>query len=454
MSTSAMGSQVANLGTISGGSFTGIIHEMYQGEVKQAVRASSITSQLFKDAGPGDYSVVGEKLVFPVDLKFATGAMHTSGYLPDHMYQDAVEGYITPTRAYRRGAIDNSVKRRGIKGPASFEDILSRLFDQVFDSFKRLEIRSAIGGSTGVLCVVSARTSNAIIIVKDGYGHVGTAPAMHIAEGQTLSWLDADNSYAVGGSGIVSSISYGTTATTSTITFAASIENGDSTPTIAAADLFVNSTTDLYSDDYFETEYNLSRNGLYDIVDPDNALTTIHGISESTYARWRPWREASATFDHIELTEHWQKLAAQSTDLVNAQTHVALTSGAVVAELARTLEGYQQQQNLGRTFEGGYQAVKVAGMDIVPDPWFWHDVLVTLCLENLYNIPLGDSGPDYFDEDGSMFSRLSDFDGVEWYVYDYRQVFTNLRNRHGVLTGIALPNVTAADFSPVPRASA
>src|SRR3972149_2748459 len=151
----ALGSQYANVGSISGSDFTGIIHEMYKGPVKQAVRASSVVSQLIKDAGPGDYSVVGDQLKFPVDLKFASGAMHTAGFKPDHMYQDAVEGSIPPTRAYRRGAIDNFEQRRGVKGPASFEDILTRLFDQVFDYFKRLEIRSAIGGSTGILCVVS-----------------------------------------------------------------------------------------------------------------------------------------------------------------------------------------------------------------------------------------------------------------------------------------------------------
>ena len=446
----ALGSQQTNLGTIAGGDFTGIIHEMYRGEVKKACRASSVTSQMFQDAGPGDYSVVGEKLVFPVDLKFPTGAQYTSGYLPDHMYQDAVEGFVTPVRAYRRGAIDNFEQRRGVKGPASFEDLLTRLFDQVFESFKRLQIKSAIGGSSGILCVVSAKTTNAIIVMKNGYNHVGTTPLMHIAEGQVLAWLDANNSYVVGGSGTVLSIAYAT----DTVTFGASIENGSGTPTIAAGDVFVEATTVLYSTDYFDTSYNVSINGLMDIVDPDNTLTTIHGISESTYARWRPWRQASSTFDHLELTEHWAALRAQSTDMVTPATHTCVTSGAVEAELARTMEGFQQQQNLGKTFEGGYQAVRVSGMDIVADPWMLHDVLYTLCTEELYNVPLGDAGPDYFEEDGSMFSRIADFDGKEWYVYDYGQCFTALRNRHAALTGIAISNVTAANFSPVPQATA
>lgn len=447
----ALGSQQANLGSISGGSYTGVIHEMYAEGVRPAVKATSIFAQLMTDAGPGQYRIEGESLKGSVDLKFASGAMHTTGVLPDHMEQDAVEWEITPTRAYRRGAIDNLVQKRGVKGPGSHEDILGRLFDQMFDSFKRLEIRSAIGGSTGIICVTDTRTSATVVVMKNGYNHVGTQPLMHLTQGMVLAWLDISNSYAVGGAGKIAST--GLAYTTKTVTFTASIENGSGTPTLVAGDVWVAATTTSPTADYFGTEYNVARNGFMDIVDPDNTLTTIFGISEATHARHRPFREASGAFDHIELTEHWQKLAGQSSDLVTPQTHVAVTSGAAYAELARTLEGYQQQQNLGRTFEGGYQAVRVANMDIVPDPWFLHDVLTTLCLEELFNANLGD-GPDYFDEDGSMFQRIGDFDGKEWFIADYRQWFSPVRNRHAALTGISLANVNEDDFTPVPTSAA
>ena len=59
--------------------------------------------------------------------------------------------------------------------------------------------------------------------------------------------------------------------------------------------------------------------------------------------------------------------------------------------------------------------------------------------------------PGYYDQDGSMYSRLSDYDGKEWFVRDYCNSFSPRRNRHGALTGISLPNVTASDYSPVPN---
>lgn len=443
----AVGSQKARTGSISGNNYTGVLHEVYAGQVKPSVRAMSPTLQLVKDAGPGDYRIDGEKLVGSTDLTYSGGAMHTTGFLPDHIEVDAVEWAITPAQAYRRGAIGNAVRARGGKGPGSFGDILTRLFDQVFDSFKRLEIRSAIGGTSGILCVVSSRTSNTIIVVKNGYNHIGTHPLMHIESKMILAWMDASNAFAVGGSGTVLSQAN----STKTLTFAASIENGSGTPTITTSDVFVMATTSPYTVDYFETEYNVARHGLSTIIDPDAVNTSALTISETTYPRWAPFREASSVFDHIELTEHWAKLAAQSTDPVTPGSHVAVTGPAVYAELARTLDGYQMQQQLGQTFEGGYQAVRVAGQDIVADPWMLHDVMLTVCKETLFRATV-DGDADYVDEDGSMFQRIMDFDGVEWYIAEYGNQWSDRRNRHGALTGIATPNTNEDKFSPVPGA--
>jgi hypothetical protein len=123
-------------------------------------------------------------------------------------------------------------------------------------------------------------------------------------------------------------------------------------------------------------------------------------------------------------------------------------AGGSFAELARTLVGFQQQQQLGKTFEGGYQAVRIAGHDIVVDDYQLHDVMSVYATEDLYTVSLVEAG--YFDEDGSMYSRISDFDGKEWYVRDYANSFTPVRNRCGALTGISHPNVTVDNFVPTP----
>lgn len=438
----ALGSQQAR--TVGVSSLTGLLHEVYAGQVKPAIRANSPTQQLFAEAPDGSYRIDGEKLVGSTDLEYATGAMHTSGVKPDHVEVDAVEWTVTPTRAYRRGAVDNFTEARGGAGPGSFGDYATRLYDQVYDAFKRLKIRSAIGGSSGIVCLTASRTSATVIVMKDGYNHTGTHPMMHISSvGACLAWLDASNSYAVGGSGRIAS----RVNSTKTVTFAASIENGSGTPTIAAGDPWVFATTTPYTVDYFGTEYNISRHGLSSIIEPDDVNTTVLGIAEGTYPAWRPWKEASASFDHLELTEHWQKLAMQSTDPVSPASHTALTSGAVYAELARTLEGYQQQQQLGMTFEGGYQAVRIAGQDIVTDPYMLHDVLFTVCRDSLFHVTIG--GDEQDEDSAGPYAPIMDFDGHEWTVKEYGNDFSDRRNRMAALTDIALPNVDEDEFTAV-----
>ncbi len=438
----ALSSQSTQLEAIT--DLTGLVHEIYAGEVKPNVSSWSPTAQLFNDVGPGDYRIDGEKLVFSVDLTYAGGAMGTAGKLPDHQYIDSVEGETTPARLYVRRAIDNFIEARAIRGPGSFGDLLGRMFDQMWDVFGRMEIRHAIGTSDGTLCVVSSRTSATVWVAKDGYGHVGTAPLLHLEPEMIIAWVDITNANVLTGSDIIASIVYSTN--TITMTTGGSWDPGTD---MAAGDLIVMATTDIVTTDYFESERTNAPNGLLDIVDPDANSTTVFNISQTTYPRWKPYIKASGTFDHIEVTEHFRQLRAKSTSPVTSNTHICVAQGAVIAELARTLVGFQQQTALGRTFEGGYEAVRIANMDFIEDDWQIHDVLYTLSLEDMFVVDL-DGEADYFAEDGSQFSRLNDEDAKEWFVSHYKQNFADRRNRNAALTSISLSNVSADDFSPVP----
>lgn len=438
----ALDSQVSNLESVS--NLGGLVHTIFTSEVKDGVFAESPTAQLFEEAGPGDYRLDGSQLQGATDLTYSGGAMGTDGNLPDHQYADPANWQITPARCYIRRAVDNFTQARGQQGPGAYEDFLGRVFDQQWEAYRRFVIRTTIGDSDGTVCLFDTRSSSTVFTVKDGYGHTGTSPLMHLEAGMVIAWIDADSSNAVGGAGIISSIDYSADQVTMT-----SGSNWESNGTPATNDPIVTATTNDTTADYFASSWTRDPNGLMDIIDPDADATTVFNISQSTYPRWKPFREASSAFDHIELTEHWQKLEAKSTQPVTNQTHACVASPAVMAELARTLTGFQQQANLGQTFEGGYQAVRIAGMDFIKDTWQLHDVVYTVCREDIFNADL-DGQADYFAEDGSQFSRLADYDGREWYVKHYFNRWSDRRNRHGALTGITLSNVTADDFSPTP----
>jgi len=436
----ALGSQQANVQAMS--DLTGLTHDIFVGRVVNNVRRDSPTAMVFQDAAPGEYKLEGQNMTFAVDLRFKTGALATNGMIPDHVGLDAVQGQITPIRRYQRIALDNLVEQRA-SGEGSFEDLSDRIFDQLWDAWSSMEIRHCIGPSSGVLGACESRTSGTVFVIKDAYGNTGTNPLSNISEGSLLAWWDMDATAAIDGAAVVESINYSTRAIT--IDSEATWEPGDD---IAADDPVYFCTTPLITADYFISERNLAPNGLGTIVDPAAALSTVFNIAEANYPRWKPFRKASSTFDHLELTEHWLQLGSKRGFPVTPATDVVIAYPSAVAQIARSLMGFQQQAALGGDLQGGYRSVAVSGINIVEDTFFYHDVAMTLCKDYLYRINLGGDA-DFWGEDGSMWSRIADFDGKEAYVVDYLNFMSNHRGAHGCLTGITT-DVTDEDYSNVP----
>ena len=434
-------SQQGNVDTIS--TVGNLVFENYKGRVQPHLEHMGPVLSIFQQMGPGEYSLQGEKLVFAGDVTYSGGAMATDGWLPDHQYIDPVNFETTPTRSYVRRAVDNFIVARA-SGEAVFEDFIGRVMEQMWDAFERTQNRHVHGSSTGYVCMTNTRTSNAILVMDDGYGYTGTSPLMFVEPGMTMAWLDADNALAVGGSGVVESVVY----STNTVTFAASVENGSGTPTIAANDPWVFATTSPYSATHFATEYTNAPLGLINLIDPASAVASYLGVSETTYPRVKPVRVTSATFDEVEIMELWKEIFAKSQSPVTASTHVNTLQPGVLIELAKTLLPYTQIQTKGDTLPGGWDTVIIAGQTFVEDPYHLPTVMYTICKEDCRVIDL-DGDPQIWAGDGSEFARIADFDGREWFAKHYVQRIMTRRNRSGALIG--LPNTNAANYSPEPN---
>ena len=256
----AYGSQQGNVAALSG--LTGLVHEVYTGEVLPAVRWESITAQLFMNASSGDYRYDGESLNGATDLVRPVNALGTDGALPDSADVDPGEWQTTPVRRYVRRAVDNFVEAAAVQGPGSHGDLGTRLFDQMWGAFRLMEIRHAVGGASGTLCLVSSRTSATVWVAKDGYGHTSMSPTLHLDEGMTIAWLDITNSNTATGADVIASIVHSTDTVTMT-----SGTVWDPGTDMAAGDIIVAATTNNVSTDYFETERNNAKNGCLTGVD-------------------------------------------------------------------------------------------------------------------------------------------------------------------------------------------
>lgn len=438
----AIGSQQAHVELMA--NLTGLAHDIFVGRVQNLVRRNSATAMQFQDAGPGEYRLEGQNMVFAVDLRFKTGSLATDGKIPDFVGMDAQQGKTTPIRRYSRIALDNLAEMRA-SGPGAFEDLGDRVFNHLWNSWECQDIRHAVGASSGLVAKVSSRTSSTVVVLKDGYGHTSTNPIQHLSEGSRVAWYDV-NVGAIGGAAEISSINYSTNAITLD---SATTWEPDSGVTVAADDLLYFSTTNNKSDAHFVSERNLAPNGVGTILDPDASLTTVFNISESTYPRWKPFRKSSVTFDHIEVEEHWRQLHSKRGFPVTPQTDVCVTFPSATAQLARSLMGFQQQSQLGGDLAGGYASIAISGKQIVDDPFFYHDVFATFAKDHLFRITLGGEA-DFWSEDGSMWSRIADHDGKDAFVGEYMNYMSNHRGANAALTGITT-DVTESDFDAVPN---
>jgi len=418
------------------------VHDIFLGEVVDAVPRSSPTADLFEDLGAGEYHFSGDTMHGAVDLQFKTAGMSTEGQIPDFQGMDTVEYDVTPIRRYSRIAKDNFVSARAT-GPGSYEDQDVRLYRLLWSSWKNMTIRHVIGAASGLLGKVSSRTSSTVFVMKDGYGNEDTNPCMHISKGAILAWYDVGDS-AIEGAGVVSDVDYSTN--TVTMDAASTWEPGD---TLAADDLIYMATTNNIGTDYFATERNLTPNGVGTILDPAGDSTTVFGIAEGTWENWKPYRVASTTFDHLEVQEHHLQLSSKSHMDVTPQTHMCVGHGSVIAQLARTLMAYQQQSNLGGQLKGGWTGVTIGNMEARKDNFFYHDVFATFYMDSLKRIPLGKDA-DFEDQDGSMWARIANYDGMEAYVLEYMNYVCNNRGANGALTGITT-DVTDSGWDPVPN---
>ncbi|MFW6010494.1 MAG: hypothetical protein ACOC9H_01115 [Gemmatimonadota bacterium] len=420
-----------------------LVHENYVDEVKPWLDHLSPVAGLFDTIGDQGYDLIGEKLVSAAESTYSGGGMATDGNLPDHQYVDPVRWETIPARSYIRRAVDNFVQALG-RQPGAFEEFFARVQDQMLDVYERMQTRHIHGSSDATVCKVSSRTAGDEFVVKDGYGYDGAAPCMFVEPGMLLALLDASDSFSVIGVGTVDTVEYNTSGTTATITFT---EDIDAASDAAADDVFVFPTTDDTSARHFVTERGLAPNGLLNILDPDSDQTTFLNVNETEHQRWAPVRQASDDFGHVEIMEFLAHIAAKSNSPVSVETHVLTMQEGVYIELAKDLLPFQQQSQLGRELAGGWNAVRIGDFECVKDHYHIPDVVYAHCPEDYWNIDL-DGEANVFSEDGSMFQRLADYDGKEWYMRHYNQRGANRRNRCGALTGVPNPNQSRYDAQP------
>lgn len=421
-----------------------LLHENYMGKIKPHFKIMDPLLTLFKTVGNGGYTLTGKKLVLKIQTKRRGGAMGTDGTLPNHQYAGPTQLETTPGRFYVRGAIDNFMEAVS-DGPGSSENLLTDINRQIWDAFEEMQIRHLHGSSAATVCVVDVRTSATVVSVKDGHGYVGQDPTQFIETGNVmwLAALDASAAFAVLGAAYVSDVDYDTKV----LTFASSIEGAG---TIATGDLLVMSTTPVTTDDHFLTERGRAKLGFLDHIDPLEANTSYLTIAEADEPRFKPYRvdHGGVAITELAFMKFVKQLGASSTSPVNPSTHTMSTHPGIVMALAEDIMG-NATLNLpkGKVLEGGWETVRIGGHDFLETGYHIWDAIYAHPMDDYRSVDL-DGEARVWQGDGNQFSRISDFDGKEWFVRHYGQDFVERRNRIGVMHSIANADASLYSNSP------
>lgn len=425
-------------------SATGLAHENYIKGVVDYVGQMTGMAQVFSGKAPPKYQLVGTKMVFAAENKRVNPAQSTGGYLPNNIDKFPITLETTPTRTYSRIEVDNFAVAT-LKGDGVFEEFMKRKQRQLWEGFELWEREGVHGSSAATVCLANAARSGAgndELVVKSGYGRANVAPTMHLDVGDRVAVLDTSAADAVLGVYIVSYVTHNTSATTSTIKFTTAIS-----ATIAADDKLVRCTTSNTADAHFETEKSKRPLGALDLMDPSAANTSYLGVTEATNARIKPVRVASGDFGPTEIVKFIGQIEAKGRVKVTKDSHVLTAQNNVLHLLAAQILPYQQMNQLGGKLDGGYETVSIAGHDFVFDSDHIPDVIYAWHKPHCHWISLdGDAGVVALD--GSAWSRIENYDGVEQYAKKYGQRIMDRRNTSGALTGISTTGADAFDSRP------
>lgn len=440
--------QVANLDTTT--SLSGLVHEVYAKRIEPHIAYMDPVAGLFKKGRQGqDFTFSGSKFVFPLDFNWTNDMQGTNGWLPDHSSTDVVRGETTPARLYVRRAFDEFHMER-IKGPGAFESLAERIAKSATESWSRGTGIHVHGSTTGTLATIGARTSATTFTVANAYGHVGTNPMMLLKPKMRVALLDSSNGFAVLGASTILSVN----TTTKTVTFTTSMEALGGGALGAVGDVLVKIGSTNSSANNFIPERGYAPLGLRDHLDPDAVNTAYLGVSEVTNPEWAPVRKTSVDFTEVEMMAFAAEVAGQGGTAVSERTHTATTHPVVIFELAKTLIGYTQIREKGKTLNGGWETVKIANYDVIESQYHTINELMLHCTEDYRVGVLGGNGGvdgEKARPDGQTLSRIQDFDGAEWYMRAYIQRWLQRRNRSGTLKAIAVSATDADAFSAVPR---
>lgn len=402
----------------------GLLKEHYQEKIKEQINQDTTALDLFKNGDSEGMEVGGKYVAYPVHLARNTGAgsIGEDKTLPVAGNQTLVQVNIAYKSTYGRFRLTGQIIEAAKKSKGAFKKSVGLEMDGLVNDVARVRNRQLFGYSVGIMAKVrGSNASGTTVNIKDAGGVAyndagGTAigAGRYLQVGDYVVFVCSATPLTATDADIVSS---------STVVRITAISDDGNTLTVHTATGATLNDGDLVvlSPAQSATESSLNREpmGLLGLVDDATYLTTLHGISRSTYPAWKGTvRPINGDFSSNQLSRA-ENLSNEKAG--KARKRVLLSHSSVKQQYIDILQGIKRFVNDGTkmpSLGNELDEVKWNNSEWRVDRMCPYGMIFGVSTEEM--IHYVNSPGEFWDMDGSVFGRVTDKDAVEgrWRIID------------------------------------
>jgi hypothetical protein len=389
----------------------------------QVKKASPGGPERMKWGGNGVYWDV--KLTRPVGL-----VSSTSGYFGNTAAVVEKQANLGIRRMYVTRHIDALADAGTASKDAAYVGIARKVLDEALDATVLGQQENLHGNGNFIKGIIASSADTTHCVVNSPYGLSGAGRGGLLLDvDMYVAVLDTTGA-TVRGRTTITNVAQSSSSDDATLTFGTAVAG------MVATDIIVPCTTT-------DTSYGLATNGLINITNRAAGYNDFEGINAATYARWDSIRMTAGTDTpdanqptEMDVWELIQRVAGKSgkNAQVKPNEFLLITTPGIVKKLGESFLG-QRRWDMGmKKLTGGFGALEICGLPIVPDMWCPAGTLYLLHLPSLTWVDLMDWQKLVFEGSGP-WRFISGRDAYEVNYGAYWNFGALQRNSHGIITG-------------------
>lgn len=422
--------------TISNADINGVLKRVYSGfrnTVFPLITPLMANIKKGKPGGPENLRWGGEGAYFDVVMDRPVGMVASDeGYLPHSHAAREKQGSLGIKRLYVRRKIDGLAIRGTDSKEKAYVSLAKKILAEMRQAAELGMQEIGHGDGRGIKGLIVSVTSSTVIVVSSPYGVTGAGQgALLLDVGMLIAILDTSAADAVLGRAKITAITVSGDNVTLTL--------DDTIAGSAAATDKIVACTDS------DTSFNAYPNGLINITNRSSGYNSIHGLSAATYTRWNAVQMVAGTDTPLatQPTENdiWRLIkrvgGVSGIDAKSRRSEFLLmTTPGIEEKLIESFLGQRRFDSAATvdTIKGGFNSVKICGLDLVSDFWCPVGTVYLIHLPSLFYVEGEDWGMVEY-EGAGPWRWVDGRDAFETSYKSYLNLGTGRRNAHGSIIG-------------------